>query len=60
MFTRAYRGTHTQAHMYDQHTRGMTTSRHRSLIGRSGSTVSGNKVDAHASYFKYFVRSGPH
>ena len=28
--------THTQAHMYNQHTRGMATTRHRSLIGRSG------------------------
>jgi len=32
--TRTYRGT--QARMYDQHTRGMTTTRHRSLVGRDG------------------------
>ena len=31
-----YRGTHTQAHMYDQHTRGMETTRHRSLVERGG------------------------
>jgi len=36
IFTRIYRGTHTQAHMYDQHTRGMATTRHRSLVGRGG------------------------
>ena len=35
IFTRTYRGTHTEAHMYDQHTRGMATTRHRSLVGRS-------------------------
>ena len=28
--------THTQAHMYNQHTKGMATTRHRSLVGRSG------------------------
>jgi len=36
IFTCTYRGTHTQAHMYNQHTRGMATTRHRSLVGRSG------------------------
>jgi len=36
MFTCTYRGTHTQAHMYNQHTRGMATSRHRSLFERGG------------------------
>ena len=35
IFTRTYKGTHTQAHMYDQHTRGMATTRHRSLVRRS-------------------------
>jgi len=34
IFTCAYRGTHTQAHMYNQHTRGMSTTRHRSLVER--------------------------
>jgi len=28
--------THTQGHMYDQHARGIATTRHRSLIGRGG------------------------
>jgi len=34
MFTCTQRGTHTQAHMYNQHTRGMATTRHRSLVER--------------------------
>ena len=34
VFTCTYRGTHTQAHMYNQHTRGMATSRQRSLDDR--------------------------
>jgi len=34
IFTCTYRGTHTQAHMYNQHTRGMATTRHRSLVER--------------------------
>jgi len=36
IFTCTYRGTHTQAHMYNQHTRGMETARHRSLLERGG------------------------
>ena len=36
IFTCTYRGTYTQAHMYNQHTRGMTTIRHRSLVERDG------------------------
>ena len=36
IFTCTYRGTHTQAHMYNQHTRGMATTRHRSLVDRGG------------------------
>ena len=36
IFTCTYRGTHTQAHMYKQHTRGMETTRHRSLVERGG------------------------
>ena len=35
-FTCTYRGTHAQAHMYNQHTRGMATTRHRSLVERGG------------------------
>ena len=34
IFTCTYRGTHTQARMYNQHTRGMATNRHRSLVER--------------------------
>jgi len=34
IFTCTYRGTHTQAHMYNQHKRGMETTRHRSLVER--------------------------
>jgi len=29
-----YKGTHTQAHMYNQHMRGMATTRYRSLVER--------------------------
>ena len=34
-FTCTYRSTHTQAHMYNQHTRGMATTRRRSLVERA-------------------------
>ena len=30
------RHTHTSTHMYNQHTRGMATIRHRSLVERGG------------------------
>ena len=36
IFTCTYRGTHTQARIYNQHTIGMATTRHRSLIERGG------------------------
>ena len=36
IFTSTYRGTHTQAHIYNQHTRGMATTRHTSLVERDG------------------------
>jgi len=36
IFTCTYRGTHTQAYMYNQHTRGMATTRHRSLVEGDG------------------------
>jgi len=29
-----YKGTHTQAYMYNQHTRKLATNRHRSLVER--------------------------
>ena len=34
IFTGTYRGAHTQAHMYNQHTRRMATARHRDLVER--------------------------
>ena len=36
IFTCTSRGTHTQAHMCNQHTRGMATTRHMSLVERGG------------------------
>ena len=39
IFTCTYKGTYTQAHMYNQRTRGMTTTRHRSLVERGGRKV---------------------
>ena len=36
IFTCTYRGTRTQAHMYNQHTNGMETTRHRSMVERDG------------------------
>ena len=36
IFTCTYRGTLTQAHMYNQHTREMATTRHRSPVERGG------------------------
>ena len=36
IFMCTYRGTHTQALMYNQHTRGMETIRHRSVVERGG------------------------
>ena len=34
IFKCTYRGTHTPAHMYNQHTRGMASTRHRSQVER--------------------------
>ena len=34
IFTRTYRGTYTQAHVYNKHTRGIETTKHRSLVER--------------------------
>jgi len=39
IFTCTYRGTHTQAHTYNQHTGGMAATRHRSLVERGGRKV---------------------
>ena len=35
-FSHAHTEKHTQAHMYNQHTRGMATTRHRNLVERGG------------------------
>ena len=66
IFTCTYRGTHTQAHMYNQHTRGMETIKHRSLVERGGRKALletlhthtqkkkiRNKTDIHESKTKY-------
>jgi len=34
IFTRTYRGTHTQAHMYDQHTKGKGDNQAQKPVGR--------------------------
>jgi len=34
--TCTYSGTHTKTHMYNQHTRGMVKTGHRSLVERGG------------------------
>ena len=36
IFTLTYRGTHTQEHMYNRHTRRMATTRHKSLFEGGG------------------------
>ena len=36
IFICTYRGTHTQAHMYNQQTIGLATTRHGSLVERGG------------------------
>jgi len=38
-FSHAYTEAHTQAHMYDQHTRGRATTRHKSLVVMGGRKV---------------------
>ena len=39
IFTCRHRDTYTQAHMYNQHTRGITTAGHRDLDERGGKTL---------------------
>ena len=36
IFTCTYKGTLTHAHMYNQHTRGISTTRHRNLVEKGG------------------------
>ena len=47
IFTCTYRDTHTQAHMYNQHTRGMETTRHRSLVERAGRRALWETIHSH-------------
>jgi len=54
IFTCTYRGTHTQAHMYNQHTRGMATTRHMSLVERGG-----RKALLETSHTQKNVRENP-
>ena len=44
IFACTYRGAHIQAHMYNQHTRGMKTTRHRSLVERGGTHRASSKA----------------
>jgi len=69
IFTCTYRGTHTQAHMYNLHTRGIATTRHKSLVERGGKKAlletlhthkkqnrkktCGRKTDIHESHQKF-------
>jgi len=54
IFTCTYTGTHAQAHMYNQHTRGMATTRHRSLLEM------GRRKSLFFFKFKIFVRDFAH
>ena len=57
IFTCTYRGTHTQAHMYKQHTRGMATTRHRSLLERGGTKALLETLHTHTHTHKKNVRN---
>jgi len=58
IFTCTYRGTHTQAHMYNQHTRGMETTRHRSLGERGGRKALLETLHTHThKHTKKYVRN---
>ena len=54
IFTCTYRGTYTQAHIYNQRTRGMETTRHRSLVERGGRKALLETLHAH----KHIYRKG--
>ena len=59
IFTCTYRGTHTQAHMYNQHTRGMATTRHKSLVERGGRKALLEALHTHKQIRKKNVRNNP-
>jgi len=44
--------THTQAHVYNKQTRGMVTTRHRSLIERGGRKVLLETLHTHKEFKK--------
>jgi len=58
IFTCTYRGAHTQAHMYNQHTRGMATTRHKSLVESGGRQALIERDLAHI-HKKKIVRKKP-
>jgi len=49
------RGTHTQTHMHDQHTRGMATTRHMSLAerGRQDILIANKGLALFSFFFGY-------
>ena len=49
IFTCTYRDTYTKAHMYNQHTRGITTAGHRDLDERGGKKKLMTKNQFHES-----------
>ena len=55
IFTCTYRGTHTQAHMYNQHTRGMETTRHRSLVERGRRNNLLETLHTHTQYIYIYI-----
>ena len=59
IFTCTYRGKHTQARMYNQHTRGTATTRHRSLVERGGRKALLEALHTHKKIRKKNVRNNP-
>jgi len=53
-FSHAHTEAHTRTHKYNQHTRGMVTTRHRSLVERGGRKAF---VKDPAKLLDYFLRS---
>ena len=47
IFTCTYRGIYTQVHMYNQHTRGMESTRHSSLVERGGRKALSETLHTH-------------
>jgi len=58
IFICTYRGTHTQAQMYNQHTRRMETTRHRSLVERGGKKALLETLHTHSQKNKNQKNSG--